>query len=52
MEEPRPEFLIIYLLQEPLIRLLLDIHRAENIRLEGGMAGGKGILMTTSDMCP
>ena len=47
MVELRPELLIMPLLQEPLLRFLLELHRAEVIRLEGGMLGGTGILMST-----
>lgn len=36
------------MLWKPLPNLYLKLHKAEIIGLEGGMAGGTGILMSTS----
>lgn len=43
----RPEFQMIPLLQKPLLRFVSELHRAETIGLEGGMADGTGVLMST-----
>lgn len=51
MVELRPELLIIPLLQEPL-RLPLELYKAEIAGLEGGMAGGTRILMSTFSGIP